>query len=63
MYLAIIILPLLGSITSGLFGRKVGIKGGQIITCLFIIITTGFSIIAFIEVGLYNTPVLIHLFK
>lgn len=63
MYLAIIILPLLGSITSGLFGRKVGIKGGQIITCLLLIITTGFSIIAFIEVGLYNTPVLIQLFK
>ena len=33
MYLAIIILPLLGSIVSGFFGRKVGVSGAQLITC------------------------------
>ena len=27
MYLSIIILPLLGSIVSGFFGRKVGVRG------------------------------------
>ena len=27
MYLAIIILPLLGSIVSGFFGRKIGVTG------------------------------------
>ena len=30
MYLAIIILPLLGSIVSGFFGRKVGVRGSTI---------------------------------
>jgi len=29
MYLSIIILPLLGSIVSGFFGRKVGVQGVQ----------------------------------
>ena len=33
MYLSIIILPLLGSIVSGFFGRKVGVSGAQLITC------------------------------
>ena len=30
MYLSIIILPLLGSIVSGFFGRKVGVTGSHI---------------------------------
>ena len=30
MYLSIIILPLLGSIVSGFFGRKVGVSGSTI---------------------------------
>ena len=30
MYLALIILPLLGSIVSGFFGRKVGVSGARI---------------------------------
>ena len=34
MYLAIITLPLLGAIVSGFFGRKVGVSGAQLITCL-----------------------------
>lgn len=33
MYLAIILLPLLGSISSGFFGRKIGVTGSQLITC------------------------------
>ena len=51
MYLAIIILPLLGSIVSGFFGRKVGVSGAQLITCTCVIITTLLTIITFIEVG------------
>ena len=38
MYLAIITLPLLGSIVSGFFGRKVGVSGAQLITCICVII-------------------------
>jgi len=63
MYLAIIILPLLGSIIAGFFGRKVGVKGAHIITCVCVALTTLFSMIAFIEVGLNNTPVSLYLFK
>lgn len=63
MYLAIIFLPLLGSIVSGLFGRKVGVSGAQLITCYSIIITTILAIIVFIEVGLNNIPVYIELFR
>jgi len=63
MYLAIITLPLLGSIISGFFGRKVGVSGAQLITCLSVILTTLLAIVAFIEVGLNNVPVTINLFK
>lgn len=63
MYLAIIILPLLGSIASGFFGRKIGVSGSQIISCTAVIMTTVFAIVAFFEVGLNNIPVSIELFR
>jgi len=63
MYLALIILPLLGSIASGLFGRKIGVTGSQLITTSLVIITTFLAIIAYLEVGLNSIPVSIHLFR
>jgi NADH-ubiquinone oxidoreductase chain 5 len=63
MYLSIIILPLLGSIVSGFFGRKVGVRGAQIITCLSVIITTVLALLVFLEVGFNNIPVTINLFR
>ena len=63
MYLALIVLPILGSIVSGFFGRKVGVSGSQLITCSCVILTTFLAILAFIEVGLNNIPVTIHLFR
>jgi len=63
MYLAIIVLPLLGSIISGFFGRKIGVQGSQMITCSSVIITTIMAILVFIEVGLNNIPVSIKLFR
>jgi NADH-ubiquinone oxidoreductase chain 5 len=63
MYLAIIVLPLLGSIISGFLGRKIGVQGAQIITCGSIIITTLIVILAFVEVGFNNIPVSIQLFR
>jgi NADH-ubiquinone oxidoreductase chain 5 len=63
MYLAIIILPLLGAIVSGFFGRKIGVSGAQLVTSLSIILTTLLVIIAFLEVGLNNIPVSINLFR
>jgi len=63
MYLALIVLPILGSIMSGFFGRKVGVSGSQIITCSSVIITTILAILTFIEVGLNNIPNKIYLFR
>ena len=63
MYLAIIVLPILGSIVSGFFGRKVGVSGAQLITCSLVILTTFMAIVGFFEVGLNNTPVSFSLFR
>nr|YP_009513855.1 NADH dehydrogenase subunit 5 [Pertusaria propinqua]AXH38246.1 NADH dehydrogenase subunit 5 [Pertusaria propinqua] len=63
MYLAIIVLPLLGSIVSGFFGRKVGVTGAQLITCVSVVITTILSIFVFFEVGLNSIPVSLELFR
>lgn len=63
MYLSIIILPLLGSIVSGFFGRKVGVRGAQLITSSCVIITTILAMLCFFEVGFNNIPVTINLFR
>ena len=63
MYLAIIVLPILGSIVSGFFGRKVGVSGAQLITCISVIVTTFMATIGFFEVGLNNVAVSFSLFR
>jgi NADH-ubiquinone oxidoreductase chain 5 len=63
MYLAIIILPLLGSIASGFFGRKIGVTGSQLITCIAVIITTIFAVFGFFEVGLNHATVSLKTFR
>lgn len=63
MYLAIITLPLLGSVISGFFGRKVGVSGAQLVTCTCVIATTILAIIAFIEIVLNNTSMSVYIFR
>lgn len=63
MYLSLIILPLLGSIVSGFFGRKVGVTGAQFITCFSVIFTTILAVMVFFEIGFNNIPVSIALFR
>jgi NADH-ubiquinone oxidoreductase chain 5 len=63
MYLAIIILPLLGSIVSGFFGRKVGFSGSQSITCTAVLLTTTLAVLSFFEVGLNNMPLSMEVFR
>jgi NADH-ubiquinone oxidoreductase chain 5 len=63
MYLIIIILPLLGSISSGFFGRKIGVSGSHVISCTSVITTTILASLAFFEVGLNSIPVSIKLFR
>jgi formate hydrogenlyase subunit 3/multisubunit Na+/H+ antiporter MnhD subunit len=61
MYLSLLALPLLGAITSGLLGRKLGVTGAQLITCACMITAALLSIVAFYEVALCGSPVSIHL--
>jgi NADH-ubiquinone oxidoreductase chain 5 len=61
MYLTIILLPLISAFISGFLGRKVGIKGSQILSCLILIIDSLLAIIAFYEVGLNESPVTIRI--
>jgi NADH-ubiquinone oxidoreductase chain 5 len=63
MYLSLLIIPIIGSIISGFLGRKIGVTGSHLITCLSIIITTFIAITIFIEVGLNNSSVVLYLFR
>jgi NADH-ubiquinone oxidoreductase chain 5 len=61
MYLSILFLPLLGSLVSGLLGRKIGVTGSHIITCSSLGLTSVMATIAFYEVGICGSPVSIYL--
>ena len=63
MYLSILVLPFLGSLISGLMGRKIGVSGAHFITCTCLIISSILASIAFYEVGICGSPVSIHLFS
>jgi NADH-ubiquinone oxidoreductase chain 5 len=61
MYLTILALPLLGAITAGFLGRKIGVTGAHVITCTLLVMSALLSIVAFYEVGLSGSPVHIYL--
>nr|AGH24444.1 NADH dehydrogenase subunit 5 [Reclinomonas americana ATCC 50284] len=63
MYLLIVFLPLLGSITAGFFGRSLGKQGAAIITTSCVALSSLFSMVAFYEVGLCGSPCYIRLFN
>jgi len=63
MYLSILIFPLLGSISAGFLGRKIGVTGAHIITCTCLIISSILITVAFYEVGICGSPVTIYLFN
>ena len=52
MYQAIVFLPLLGAIIAGFFGKQIGDRGAQIVTCSFLVISALLSWIAFGQVAL-----------
>ena len=56
MYLNLIFLPLLSAIICGLFSRKIGFKGVQIISIHLIFPTFLYAVKAFYEVGLLKQP-------
>lgn len=61
MYISILILPLLGSLVSGLLGRKIGVTGSHVITCTCLILSSILATIAYYEVGICGSPVSIYL--
>ena len=63
MYLSILIFPLLGSISAGFLGRKIGVTGTHFITCTCLIISSILVTFAFYEVGICGSPVTIYLFN
>ena len=63
MFLLILIIPMLTSLISGLYGRKLGYKGAQILTISGLIITIILAILAFFEVGLNNICTTYKLFR
>ena len=63
MYLTILILPLLGSIISGFFGRKIGVTGSHIVTITCLLLSSLLSSIAFYEVIIEGSPVEINITK
>lgn len=61
MYLLIIFLPLIGSLSASLFGSKIGPYGATRITSFCIILTCLFSYISFFDIALSASPVYIYL--
>lgn len=56
MYLLIVVLPLVGTLVTGLCGRWLGRKGSNIFSTTCVILCFSFSLIAFFEVGLCGIP-------
>ena len=52
MYEAIVFLPLAGCLIAGLFGRQIGVKASQTVTCGFLVISALLSWVAFVTVAL-----------
>jgi proton-translocating NADH-quinone oxidoreductase chain L len=61
MYLLLVFFPLLGSISAGLFGRYIGVKGAQIMTTACLGLSTLLSWYAFMEVGVCGNTVYVEL--
>ncbi|MEE9588137.1 MAG: NADH-quinone oxidoreductase subunit L [Hyphomicrobiaceae bacterium] len=56
MYTAIVLLPLLGSIIAGFFGRMIGSKASEILTSTFLCITALLSWIVFFRLAVAGVP-------
>jgi len=62
LYVATIFLPLIGAIGAGLFGRWIGDRGAQLITCGLMGLSGLFSLVIFQEVALDGNEQVIELF-
>nr|WVH39744.1 NADH dehydrogenase subunit 5 [Parazoanthus axinellae] len=63
MYLLVILAPLLGALTSGFFGRKIGEKGAGIFTSACLILSLSWSALIFYETTLNSSTTYIKLWR
>jgi len=63
IYTAIVLLPLLGALIAGLFGRIIGDRPSEIVTTLFLGIAALLSWIVFVDVGFAHTTQKIQLLR
>lgn len=61
MYILVLFMPLLSAIVSGLFGRKIGVKGAGILTSSCIAISLIVSCCIFYEIVLNSSVTYIKL--
>nr|YP_010697718.1 NADH dehydrogenase subunit 5 [Myriopathes ulex]WCF76516.1 NADH dehydrogenase subunit 5 [Myriopathes ulex] len=63
MYILVVLAPLIGALTSGLFGRKIGEKGAGILTSGCLIISLSWSTLIFYETTLNSSTTYIKLWR
>ncbi len=51
MYVAVIFLPLIGALIAGFFGRLIGDRASQIVTCSLLVLSAIFSWVIFFQIG------------
>ena len=51
MYSLAIFLPLIGALIAGFFGRTIGDRGAQLVTCGLVILAAAISIVAFVDIA------------
>ena len=61
MYLLLLFLPLISSLTAGMFGWFIGSTGAAILTVLCLLITFSLSLLIFFEVGLAGSTTYLKL--
>ena len=54
--------PLLGALIAGLFGKQLGAKGANLVTCTLMLLAAGCSLVLFQEVALAKSPRTVELF-
>ncbi|MBX6320693.1 MAG: NADH-quinone oxidoreductase subunit L [Rhodospirillaceae bacterium] len=52
MGVAVVVLPLIGAIVAGLFGRQIGDRGSQVITCGLMLASAVLAVLLFIDVAI-----------
>ncbi|HVA13046.1 MAG TPA: NADH-quinone oxidoreductase subunit L [Stellaceae bacterium] len=63
MTVAAIFLPLVAAIIAGFFGRQIGDRGAQLVTCLAVLASAALAVVLFFEVAIGGRSVTVDLFN